>query len=155
MAHQLEAKKLKSGVQVQVDNDTVTHLRTVDGGGIHLPQVNVTTTKSANVEHTVGRIHYDELEITFANAASNLPVVDKCCKYMNNPMKSPRMTLTVSELKRGEGTDRGGIGYQTVYYDCFPTEIELPKGTNDAGILETRIRFSLHRADAAAGGIAS
>ena len=50
MAHALEAKKLKSGVAVSIDNADVTHLRTVDGGGIHLPQVNVTTTKSKNVE---------------------------------------------------------------------------------------------------------
>jgi len=151
MANALEAKKLKSGVAVSIDNADVTHLRTVDGGGIHLPQVNVTTTKSKNVEHTVGRIHYDELEITFANAASNLPVIQKCCEYMNNPMKSARMSLTVTEKLRGQT----GNGFSTTYTDCFPTEIELPKGSNDAGILETRIRFSLHRADQAAGGIAS
>ncbi|HVY62284.1 MAG TPA: hypothetical protein VHF22_11560, partial [Planctomycetota bacterium] len=108
------------------------------------------TTKSANVEHTVGRIHYDELEITFANADSNLPVLQKCTDYMNNPMKSARMTIVVTEKLRGQT----GNGFSTTYYDCFPTEIELPKGSNDAGILESRIRFSLHRADQAAGGIA-
>lgn len=150
MAHALEAKKLKSGVAVAIDNADVTHLRTVDGGGIHLPQVNVTTTKSKNVEHTVGRIHYDELEITFANSASNLPVIQKCCDYMDNPMKSQRMSITVTEKLRGQT----GGGFSTHYTECFPTEIELPKASNDAGILETRIRFSLHRADQSEGGIA-
>jgi hypothetical protein len=150
MAHSLEAKKLKSGFAVSIDNQDVTHLRTVDGGGIHLPQVNVTTTKSANVEHTVGRIHYDELEITFANADTNLPIIQKCCDYMNNPMKSTRMSITVTEKLRGQT----GTGFATTYNEVFPTEIELPKGSNDAGMLETRIRFSLHMATQDAGGIA-
>jgi len=149
MANILEQKKLKSGVEFQVDNQKVEHLRSVDGAQMNLPQVNATTADSKNVEYTTGRVSYSDLEITFANADKNFAIIEKCVKYMDNPMASPRMTLAIDEIVR-DGKTKGS---SVVLNNCFPTEIELPKADNDAGTLETRIRFSVHYVETKAGGI--
>jgi len=147
----LELKKMKANVKVTVNNTEVTHLRTVNGGGINLPQMNTTTSASTSVEYSVGRISYNELEITFGNDPTNLPIIKTCTDYMDNPMatgQKGRLNVTVIEKTRGQAGD----GHTISFDDAFPTEIELPKATNDAGILETRIRFSVNRATETAGG---
>jgi hypothetical protein len=106
----LSSMALLAAAVVSANSFVVPHI--LEKSGVILGVAsNVTTTKSKNVEHTVGRIHYDDLDIAFSPET--------------NPGLLSEMMDEVSNGAAGGG-----------------------------GAASTRIRFSLHKADHAAGGIA-
>jgi len=149
MAIAQERIKLRQGVKVTIDNNPVTHLRMVSGGGINIPQVDVTNSGSANQDFSTGRASYDPLRLTFANAKDNTPILQAISKYFQDPQNGARSSITVQEITR-DGSTTG----QTInFMDCFCTKLRLPTGNAQEGVLTTDIEWSIHYSTMTAGGV--
>jgi len=144
-----EKVKLRQGVKAEIDNQLVTHIRTIAGGGMNIPQVDVTSSGSKQQESSTGRAHFDPLRLTFSNSKSTVPLLQKIAAYHADPQNSSRHTIAVTEITRDGAT----TGHAVTYYECFCTKMRLPTGNNQDGVLNTELEFSLHRAEHNSGGI--
>lgn len=149
MAQTTEQVKLRQGVKVEIAGTLVTHLRSVSGGGMIIPQVDVTTSGSKEQSFSTGRASFEPLQVVFSNAKSNIPVIAAICAYYRDPQNGKRSTIAVTEITRDGATTGAAI----TFYDCFPTKLRLPTGNNQDGVLETTTEWSIHRAEYAAGGV--
>jgi len=149
MANATERVKLRQGVQVQIDGKPVTNLRMVSGGGINIPQVDVTNSGSKNQDFSTGRANYEPLRVTFANSKDNTPIITAISAYYQDPQNGKRSTIAVTEITR-DGTTMGAA---ITFYDCFCTKLRLPTGNNQDGVLTTDMEWSIHRAEHATGGV--
>ena len=149
MAIAQEKVKLRQGVKVEIDNQNVPHLRVVSGGGMIIPQVDVTSSGSKQQETSTGRCSYEPLRVNFSNSKAHMALLGKIASYFQNPQNSSRSTIAVTEITRDGAT----TGHSVTYYECFCTKLRLPTGNNQDGVLGTETEWSLHRAEHAAGGI--
>jgi len=144
-----ESVKLRQGVKVEIDNQEVTFVRVVAGGGFVIPQVDVTNASSNQQDWSTGRASHDHLVIKFSNSKKTVPLLTKIASYFKAPQTSARSTIAVSEIVRDGGT----LGNVVSYFDCFPVTLTLPQGNAASGVLETEMSWCIHRAEWAAGGV--
>jgi len=149
MALPTEKVKLRQGVKCEIDNQLVTHIRSIAGGGMNIPQVDVTSSGSKQQESSTGRAHFEPLRIVFSNSKSTVPLLQKIAGYHGDPQNHPRSTIAVTEITRDGAT----TGHSVTYYECFCSKLRLPTGNNQDGVLSTEMEWSLHRAEHNAGGI--
>jgi len=149
MAVAQERIKLRQGIKIEIGGKVVSNLRSVQGGGILIPQVDTTSSASKNQEFSTGRASYEPLRLVFANAKDNTPIISQACEYYNDPQNKPRQNIAVTEITRDGAT----AGAAITFYECFCTKIRLPTGNAQEGVLTTEMEWSIHRAEHGKGGV--
>jgi hypothetical protein len=149
MAVAQEKVKLRQGIKCEIGGKLVSHLRSISGGGILIPQVDTTSSGSNFQEFSTGRASYEPLKLVFANAKDNTPIITQAAEYFLDPQNKPRQTIAVTEITRDGAT----AGAAITFYECFCTKLRLPTGNAQEGVLTTEMEWSIHRAEHGKGGV--